>query len=54
MDLYTPQHRNALKFNDYMTETYADSSVSRFSIELWNVHEAIIKKFHERTTTWRA
>ena len=27
-----------------MTETYVDGSVSRFSIELWNVHEAIIKK----------
>ena len=44
MDLYTPQHRNLSKFNDYMTETYVHGSVSQFSIELWNVHEAIIKK----------
>ena len=41
MDLYIPQHRNKSKFNDYMTETYVGGSVSR---ELWNVHEAIIKK----------
>ena len=44
MDLYTPQHRNLSKFNDYMTETYVHGSVSQFYIELWNVHEAIIKK----------
>ena len=44
MDLYTPPHQNASKFNDYMTETYVDSSVSQFSIELRNVCEAIIKK----------
>ena len=43
MDEKTPTHRSSVKFNDYVVSNYADSSSSPYSIELWNVHDALVK-----------
>ena len=45
MDEFTPEHQSSIKFNDYMVSTYVDVTSSRFSLDLWNVNDAIIKKF---------
>ncbi|CAF3119123.1 unnamed protein product [Rotaria sp. Silwood2] len=42
MDEYTPSHRSAIKFNDYMVSTYVDLSSCRFPVNLWNVNDAVI------------
>ena len=43
MNEKTPTHRSSVKFNDYMVSNYVDSTSSRYSIELWNVHDALVK-----------
>ena len=43
MDEKTPTHRSSVKFNDYMVSNYVDSTSSRYSIELWNVYDALVK-----------
>ena len=43
MDEKPPTHRSSVKFNDYMVSNYVDSISSRHSIELWNVHDALVK-----------
>lgn len=43
MDEITPDHRSSVKFNDYMVSTYVDITSSRYSIELWNVNNALLK-----------
>ena len=43
IDEKTPTHRSSVKFNDYMVSNYIDSTSSRYSIELWNVHDALVK-----------
>jgi hypothetical protein len=43
MDEFTPEHRLATKFNDYLVNTYIDSSSCHFSIKIWNVHDAIVQ-----------
>lgn len=45
MDDFTPTHHSAVKFNDYMVSTYVDITSSRYSMDLWNVNDAIINKF---------
>ncbi len=41
MDDFTPDHGSATKFNDYVVTTYIDSSSCNFSINIWNVHDAV-------------
>jgi hypothetical protein len=43
MDNFTPDHRSASNFNDYLVETYVDSQSCRFSLGLWSVHDAVAR-----------
>ena len=43
MEEKTPTHRSSVKFNDYMVSNYVDSTSSHYSIELWNIHDALVK-----------
>ena len=43
MNEKTLTHRSSVKFNDFFISNYVDSTSSRYSIELWNVHDALVK-----------
>jgi hypothetical protein len=43
MDDSTRDHRSVTKFNDYLVSTYIDSSSCNFSINIWNVHDAVVQ-----------
>ena len=43
MDGKTLTHCSSVKFNDYMVSNYVDSTLSCYSIELWNVQDALVK-----------
>ena len=52
IDEKTPSHRSGIKFHDYMVPIYVDITSSRYPIELWNVHDALVKNL-PRTNNYR-
>jgi tRNA U38,U39,U40 pseudouridine synthase TruA len=44
MDTYTSECRGAQEFNDYMVENYVYQETSRFSLNIWNVHDNTRRK----------
>lgn len=43
MDELTPDQRAATKFNDYLVSTYVDQPSCRYTIDIWNVNDAIVR-----------
>ncbi|CAF1281295.1 unnamed protein product [Rotaria sordida] len=45
MDEYTPNdYHTASQFNNFMVSTYVENGSARFSVDIWNVYDAIVNR----------